>query len=85
MHGEDINPAAAFVVDPDTQHLYTSYGRGYLPQMERQKFMTGILRIFTLSGYVACDRPRKRYPNRMSQQIVQTLEGTDRDRERVLT
>lgn len=42
VHGEDMNPAAAFVVDPDTQHLYTAYGRGNISQMERQKLMTGM-------------------------------------------
>lgn len=41
VHGEDMNPAGAFVVDPDTQHLYTAYGRGNIPQLERQKLMTG--------------------------------------------
>lgn len=41
VHGEDINAAAAFVVDPDTQHLYVPYGRGSLPQIERRKLMTG--------------------------------------------
>lgn len=41
MHSEDMNAAAAFVVDPDTQHLYVGYGRGHLPQAERQKLMTG--------------------------------------------
>lgn len=42
VHGEDMNPAGAFVVDPDTQHLYAAYGRGNIPQLERQKLMTGI-------------------------------------------
>lgn len=41
VHGKDMNPAAAFVVDPDTQHLYHAYGRGNIPQLERQKLMTG--------------------------------------------
>eukprot|EP00903_Cladosiphon_okamuranus_P014233 g13222.t1 len=41
VHGEDTNPAGAFVVDPDTQHLYAAYGRGNIPQLERQKLMTG--------------------------------------------
>lgn len=41
VHGEDVNPAAAFVVDPDTHHLYTAYGRGNIPQLERQKLMAG--------------------------------------------
>lgn len=41
VHGEDMNPAGAFVVDPDTQPLYAAYGRGNIPQMERQKLMTG--------------------------------------------
>eukprot|EP00752_Nemacystus_decipiens_P005082 g4612.t2 len=41
VHGEDMNPAGAFVVDPDTQHLYAVYGRGNIPQLERQKLMTG--------------------------------------------
>lgn len=36
-----MNPAGAFVVDPDTQHLYAAYGRGNIPQLERQKLMTG--------------------------------------------
>lgn len=39
-----MNPAGAFVVDPDTQHLYAAYGRGNIPQRERQKLMTGIMR-----------------------------------------
>ncbi|CAM9483080.1 unnamed protein product [Ectocarpus sp. 4 AP-2014] len=41
VHGMDMNPAAAFVVDPDTQHLYAAYGRGNISQMERQKLMAG--------------------------------------------
>ncbi|CAN0410454.1 unnamed protein product, partial [Ectocarpus sp. 12 AP-2014] len=41
VHGVDMNPAAAFVVDPDTQHLYAAYGRGNISQMERQKLMAG--------------------------------------------
>lgn len=41
VHGEDMKPAGAFVVDPDTQHLYAAYGRGNIPQTERQKLMTG--------------------------------------------
>lgn len=41
VHGVDINAAAAFVVDAETQHLYQGYGRGHLPQAERQKLMTG--------------------------------------------
>lgn len=36
-----MNPAGAFVVDPDTQHLYAAYGRGNISQMERQKLMAG--------------------------------------------
>lgn len=28
-------------MDPDTQHLYAAYGRGNIPQLERQKLMTG--------------------------------------------
>lgn len=41
VHSEDINGAAAFVVNPETHNLYVGYGRGHLPQSERRKFMTG--------------------------------------------
>ncbi|CAM9304294.1 unnamed protein product, partial [Hapterophycus canaliculatus] len=51
VHGEDMNPAGAFVVDPDTQHLYTAYGRGNISQMERQKLMAGtFLRAILVLG-----------------------------------
>lgn len=41
VHGEDLEMASAFIVDPDTQGLYACYGRANLPRIKRQKRMTG--------------------------------------------
>lgn len=65
-----MNPAAAFVVDPDTQHLYAAYGRGNIPQLERQKLMTGMCkcrvditatrhRIKNLGRFLICRTPER--------------------------
>ena len=51
VHAEDMNAAAAFVVDPDTHQLYGAYGRGHLSQMERQKLMTGKKSRFVLNYF----------------------------------
>ena len=49
-----MNAAAAFVVDPDTHQLYGAYGRGHLPQMDRQKLMTGKKSVLVGRGESFC-------------------------------